>query len=158
MESIRTCLWFDGNADEAVRFYTSVIPNSCIIDTNHYLEGALRPAGDVLTIRFVLNGTEYIAPNATPKIPFTPAMSLVATCETQAEVDDLWRRLSDGGREGICGWLTDRYGVSWQIAPKALIDMIGASDRAAAQRAFNAMMKMTKLDIATLEHAYEGKP
>jgi len=156
MQRTSTCLWFDGQAQEAAEFYVSLLPNSRITDTKYFLEGAPRPAGSVLTVRFTLDGTEYIALNGGPEFRFSPAISIVAICDTQDEVDALWRSLGDGGRPGQYGWLTDRFGVSWQVVPRALIEMLNTADAAASQRGFTAMMQMTKLDIAALEHAFAG--
>jgi len=155
MQTVSTCLWFDDQAEEAVAFYTSLFRNSRVIDTKYYLEGAPRPAGSVLTIQFTLDGTEYLALNGGPQFKFSPAVSLVAYCDTQEEVDALWRRLCEDGQANQCGWLTDRYGVSWQIVPRKLLQLLNTSDRAASQRAFAAMMKMTKLDIAAIQSAYD---
>jgi predicted 3-demethylubiquinone-9 3-methyltransferase (glyoxalase superfamily) len=154
MQRVSTCLWFDKQAQEAAAFYVSLIPNSRIIDTKYYLEGSPRPAGSVLTVQFTLDGTEYVALNGGPHFNFSPAVSLVAYCDTQKEVDTLWQKLSEGGQEGQCGWLTDKYGVSWQIVPRALLKLLNTADRAASQRAFAAMLNMTKLDIAALQRAY----
>ncbi len=156
MQTGSTCLRFDDQARAAVAFYTSLFPNSRILDTKYYLEGAPRPAGFVLTIRFTLDGAEYVALNGGPRFKFSPAVSLVAYCDTQEEVDTLWHELSVGGQEGQCGWLTDRYGVSWQIVPRPFIELLNTSDKVASQRAFSAMMKMTKLDLVALQRAYEG--
>lgn len=156
MQTVSTCLWFDDQAQEAAAFYTSLFPNSGIVDTRYYLEGAPRPAGSVLTVVFVLDGTHYVALNGGPHFKFSPAMSLVATCDTQERVDSLWRQLGEGGQESQCGWLTDRYGVSWQVVPRVLIALLNTSDAAASQRAMAAMMKMKKLDIAALQRAYDG--
>ena len=156
MQTVSTCLWFDDQAQAAVAFYMSLFPNSRIIDTKYYLEGAPRPAGSVLTIRFTLDGTEYVALNGGPHFKFSPAVSLVAYCDTQEETDTLWRKLTEGGEESQCGWLTDRYGVSWQIVPRALLELLNTADGAASQRAVSAMMKMKKLDIAALQRAYKG--
>lgn len=155
MQTVSTCLWFDNQAQEATAFYISIFPNSRIIDTKYYLEGAPRPAGSVLTVQFTLDGTEFVALNGGPHFKFSPAVSLVAYCDTQQEVDTLWDKLSEGGQKGQCGWLTDRYGVSWQIVPRALLKLLNTSDSAASQRAFAAMMKMTKLDVAAMQRAYE---
>jgi predicted 3-demethylubiquinone-9 3-methyltransferase (glyoxalase superfamily) len=154
MQKISTCLWFDHQAEEAATFYVSLFPNSRVVEVNHYLKGAPRPAGSVMTAQFTLDGTEYVALNGGPNFKFSPAISLVAHCDTQEEVDTLWRKLSEGGQAGQCGWLTDRYGVSWQVVPRALLRLLNAADKAASQRAFSAMMKMTKLDIAALHRAY----
>jgi predicted 3-demethylubiquinone-9 3-methyltransferase (glyoxalase superfamily) len=156
MQKVSTCLWFDHQAEEAVAFYVSLFPNSCIVDTKYYLEGSPRPAGSVLTVQFRLDGAEYVALNGGPHFKFCPAISLVAYCDTQEEVDTLWRKLSAGGQEGPCGWLTDKYGVSWQVVPRAFLKLLNTEDNAASQRAFSAMMKMTKLDIAALQRAYDN--
>jgi predicted 3-demethylubiquinone-9 3-methyltransferase (glyoxalase superfamily) len=156
VQSLSTCLWFDSQAAEAAAFYVSLFPNSRILETKYYLEGGPRPAGSVLTVRFTLNGTEYLALNGGPVFKFSPAISLVANCDTQEEVDTLWAELCDGGEEFECGWLTDRYGVSWQIVPRVMIEMLNTADKAASQRAFDAMLKMKKLDIAALQRAYKG--
>jgi predicted 3-demethylubiquinone-9 3-methyltransferase (glyoxalase superfamily) len=155
MQKVSTCLWFDNQAEEAAAFYVSLFPNSCIVDTKYYLEGSPRPAGSVLTVQFALDGGEYVALNGGPHFKFSPAISLVANCDTQEEVDTLWHKLSEGGQEGQCGWLTDKYGVSWQVVPRALLKLLNTADNAASQRAVSAMMKMTKLDIAALQRAYE---
>jgi predicted 3-demethylubiquinone-9 3-methyltransferase (glyoxalase superfamily) len=133
----------------------SIFPRSRIVDTKYYLEGSPRPAGTVLMVQFTLDGAEYLALNGGPQIKFSPAISLVAYCDTQAEVDTLWRKLSAGGQEVQCGWLTDKYGVSWQVVPRAMLKLLNTADKAASLRAFAAMMKMTKLDIAALQRAYE---
>jgi predicted 3-demethylubiquinone-9 3-methyltransferase (glyoxalase superfamily) len=156
MQNLSTCLWFEDCAEQAAAFYTGIFPNSRILQTTHYLEGALLDAGSVLTVRFSLDGTEYVALNGGPNFSFTPAISLVAYCDTQEQIDDLWEKLCSEGHAGECGWLTDRYGIAWQIVPRPLIDMLTGADGAAAQRAFSAMMQMTRLDIALLEEAYEG--
>jgi predicted 3-demethylubiquinone-9 3-methyltransferase (glyoxalase superfamily) len=156
MQKVSPCLWFDSQAEEAAKFYVSVFPNSRILGTTHYLEGAPRPAGSVLVMRFCLDGEEFSAINGGPQFTFSPAISFVARCATQAEVDHLWERLCEGGQAGQCGWLTDRYGVSWQIVPDILMEMINGTDKAAAQRAFSALMTMRKLDIAALQRAYDN--
>jgi predicted 3-demethylubiquinone-9 3-methyltransferase (glyoxalase superfamily) len=156
MQNISTCLWFDDQAAEAAAFYVSLFPNSRILDTKHYLDGSQRPAGSVLTVLFTLDGTEFMALNGGPHFKFSPAMSIVAYCDTQAGVDSLWRRLCEGGQESQCGWLTDRFGVSWQIVPRALLELLDTPDVAASQRAFAAMMKMKKIDIAAARRAYDG--
>jgi predicted 3-demethylubiquinone-9 3-methyltransferase (glyoxalase superfamily) len=156
MQSVSTCLWFNDQAEQAVAFYTSLFPNSRIVHTTYYLEGTPRPAGAVLTIQFTLDGTEYLALNGGPAFTFSPAVSMVAYCDTQEEVDRLWAGLSDGGQEGQCGWVTDRYGVSWQIVPRQLLALLNTPDKAASQRAFASMMTMKKLDVAALQRAYAG--
>jgi predicted 3-demethylubiquinone-9 3-methyltransferase (glyoxalase superfamily) len=154
MQAVSTCLWFDDQAQEAANFYTSVFQNSRILDTKYYLEGTPRPAGSVLTVQFSLDGTEYLALNGGPHFKFSPAISLVAYCDTQEAADTLWHSLSEGGQEGQCGWLTDRFGVSWQVVPRALLELLNTSNTAASQRAFDAMMKMGKIDIAAVQRAY----
>jgi predicted 3-demethylubiquinone-9 3-methyltransferase (glyoxalase superfamily) len=155
MQSVSTCLCFDDQAQEAANFYTSLFPNSRILDTKYYLEGTPRPAGSVLTVQFSLDGTEYLALNGGPHFKFSPAISLVAYCDSQARADTLWHSLSEGGQEGQCGWLTDRFGVSWQVVPRALLELLNTSNTAASQRAFDAMMKMSKIDIAAVQRAYK---
>jgi len=157
MQTISTCLWFNDQAEEAVALYTSLFPNSGVIRTTYYLEGTPVPAGSVLTVQFTLDGTEYLALNGGPAFTFSPAVSMVAYCETQEEVDRLWVALGEGGHHGQCGWLTDRFGVSWQVVPRQLLPLLHTPDRAASQRAFDAMRGMTKLDIAGLEAAYAGR-
>lgn len=156
MQSIQPCLWFDTKAEEAAAFYVSTFKGSRIVDVARYPEGSPGTAGKAMTVRFVLDGQEFLALNGGPVFTFSPAISLVVHCETQAEVDRLWETLTAGGEEGQCGWLTDKYGVSWQIVPNALGAMMGAGDAAAAQRAFTAMLQMKKLDIALLERAFES--
>jgi predicted 3-demethylubiquinone-9 3-methyltransferase (glyoxalase superfamily) len=157
MQKVSTCLWFDDQALEAATFYVGLFPNSRIVDVKHYLEGSPRPAGSVLTVLFTLDGNEHVALNGGPHFKFSPAISLVAYCDTQAEVDSLWQRLSDGGKESQCGWLTDKFGVSWQVVPRVLLQLLNAADEAASRRAFAAMLKMTKLDIAVMQRAYDDE-
>lgn len=156
MQQTSTCLWFDDQAEAAVRFYTGIFPNSRVLDTSYYVEGTPRPAGSVLTIRFTLDGTEYLALNGGPVFKFSPAVSLVAYCDTQAQVDERWRQLSDGGQESQCGWVTDRFGLSWQVVPRALMKLMSSSDKTSVQRVFAAMMPMRKLDIVALQKAFNG--
>jgi predicted 3-demethylubiquinone-9 3-methyltransferase (glyoxalase superfamily) len=156
MQRFTHCLWFDGRAEEAAEFYVAVFKDSRIVDTARYPEGSPGTPGAVMTVQFILNGERFLALNGGPQYKFTPAISFVANCDTQAEVDDLWQKLTEGGEEVQCGWLTDRFGVSWQVVPSALGEMLGATDRAAAQRAFSAMLGMKKLDIAALRRAFEG--
>lgn len=129
MQRVSTCLWFDEQAQGAADFYVSLFPNSRILDTKYYLEGSPRPAGSVLTVQFTLDGTEYVELDGGPHFKFSPAVSLVANCSTQEEVDTLWRKLSEGGQEGQCGWLTDKYGVSWQIVPRELLKLLNTPVR-----------------------------
>jgi len=156
MHTVHPCLWFDGRAEEAAKLYVSVFKDSEIVNTARYLEGSPGEAGSVLTVRFVLDGQEFLALNGGPQFTFSPAISFVVPCQTQAEVDEYWERLSAGGEEGQCGWLVDRFGVSWQIVPDALPALLSSSDTAASQRAFAAMLQMKKLDIAALERAYNN--
>ena len=156
MPRITPNLWFDSEAEEAAEFYVSVFPNSRITATTHYPEGGHQPAGSVLTVEFVLDGQEYTAINDGPQFTFNEAISLLVNCADQAEVDDYWAKLTDGGEEVQCGWLKDRFGLSWQIIPAALPRLIGSSDREKAERAMKAMMGMIKIDVAALEAAYNG--
>jgi predicted 3-demethylubiquinone-9 3-methyltransferase (glyoxalase superfamily) len=156
VQKISPCLWFDGQAQEAAEFYVAVFKDSRIINVTHYLEGAPRPAGSVLMVQFILDGEEFMALNGGPEFTFSPAVSFVANCDTQAEVDELWQKLTDGGEEGQCGWLTDRFGVSWQVVPKALREVFSGKDAVASRRAFSAMLTMKKLDIDELRRAYEN--
>jgi predicted 3-demethylubiquinone-9 3-methyltransferase (glyoxalase superfamily) len=157
MEKITPCLWFDGNAEEAARFYTSVFSESRIATTLHYTDAGPGPKGDVLAVTFEIEGQEFMALNGGPQYQFTPAISLLVHCASQEEIDRYWSRLLDGGKPWQCGWLQDRFGVSWQIAPDALLEMLRNPDTAKANRAMQAMMKMVKLDIAQLEQAYRGE-
>ena len=152
MQTITTFLLFDGKAEEAVNFYCSIFKNSSIQHTSYYGEGAPLPAGTVLTVSFQINGMDLVALNG-PSFPFTPAISFQIGCETQEEIDELWSKLTDGGEESYCGWLVDRYGLSWQITPKILGELIGHEDPEKASLAMQAMLKMSKLEIATLKAA-----
>jgi predicted 3-demethylubiquinone-9 3-methyltransferase (glyoxalase superfamily) len=156
MTSITTCLWFDSQAEEAARFYVSLFKNGKITETRHFGPGSPFPEGSVLSVNFELDGREFLALNGGPAFSFTPAISLFVTCETQEEVDHFWDRLVDGGKPMQCGWVTDRYGVSWQIVPRALDWFLQSSDRERAGRAMKAMLGMVKLNIAGLEAAYNG--
>jgi len=156
MQKITPCLWFDGRAEEAADFYVSVFKNSRIVSTTYFPEGSPRPAGSVMTVEFVLDGEEYLALDGGPEFTFSPAVSFMAHCDTQEEVDELWEKLTDGGQEGECGWLTDKFGVSWQVVPRALNGLLGGSDAAAARRAVTAMLGMKKLDIGELQRAYDN--
>ena len=156
MQKIGPCLWFDGQAEQAANFYVSVFRNSKIVGISRYPEGLPMPAGSVLMVQFILEGEEFLALNGGPQYKFTPAVSFVVHCQGQDEVDQMWRRLCEGGAEGQCGWLTDKYGVSWQIVPDALIEMMNGSDAAASNRAVAAMQCMKKLEIAVLRRAYDN--
>jgi predicted 3-demethylubiquinone-9 3-methyltransferase (glyoxalase superfamily) len=153
MQKIAPCLWFDTEAEEAARFYTSVFPNSSIVDISHYGSAGPRPEGMVMTVTFELDGQRFVALNGGPEFTFTEAISLEVQCDTQDEVDTFWSTLSEGGEEGPCGWLKDRYGVSWQIVPKALLQLLADPDREKSQRVMSAMLQMKKIEIGELEQA-----
>jgi predicted 3-demethylubiquinone-9 3-methyltransferase (glyoxalase superfamily) len=153
-QKIRPCLWFDGNAEEAVNFYTSLFKNSKVSDVSRWGEGGMAPAGTVLTITFELDGEQMIALNGGPEFKFTEAISLSVDCKDQAEVDKLWSKLTaDGGEESVCGWLKDKFGLSWQIVPRRLIELLADPDPKKSQAAMQAMMQMKKIDVAELEKA-----
>ena len=156
MQKITTFLTFDNQAEEAVNLYVSVFKNSKILNVSRYGEGAPVPAGTVMSVSFMLEGQEFMALNGGPHFTFSDGISLFVSCETQDEVDELWEKLSAGGEKGPCGWLKDRFGVSWQIIPTALGQMLGDKDPQKSQRAMQAMLKMTKIDIAALRQAFEG--
>ena len=158
MQKITTYLWFDDNAEEAMKFYTSLFKNSKILSTSRYPEGSPGKPGTLMTGSFQLEGQEFMALNGGPQFPFTEAISLLVNCENQQEVDELWAKLiADGGQESQCGWLKDKFGVSWQIIPRQLSEMIGDKDPAKAKRAVDAMLKMNKIDIKALERARDGR-
>jgi len=157
MQRIAPCLWFDGNAEDAARFYTGVFSGSRIATTMHYSDAGPGPKGNVLAITFELEGQEFMALNGGPDFPFTPAISLFVHCSSQREIDDYWAKFSDGGTPWQCGWIKDRFGVCWQIVPDTLGDMLRDPDDAKASRVMRAMMKMVKLDVAQLEEAYRGE-
>src|SRR5437879_795288 len=156
MPRITPNLWFDTQGEEAAAFYCSVFPNSAIKNVTRYGEAGPRPAGTVLTVDFVLDGQEYTAINGGPQFTFDEAISLLINCADQHEVDYYWDKLSDGGEEGPCGWLKDRYGLSWQVIPAALGQMMSDSKSGNPAKMMEALLKMRKLDIATLEQAYRG--
>jgi len=154
MQKIRPFLWFDGNAEEAMNFYVSVFKNSRIISVSRYGEAGPGPNGTVMSATFQLEGQEFLALNGGPKYQFTPAISLFVNCESQQEVDELWEKLTaDGGKPDRCGWLRDKYGLSWQIIPSALGKLLGNKDPERAKRAMEAMLQMDKIDIKRLEQA-----
>jgi predicted 3-demethylubiquinone-9 3-methyltransferase (glyoxalase superfamily) len=154
MQKIRTFLWFDDNAEEAMKFYVSIFKNSKIGDTTR-LDG---PDGKVITGTFQLEGQEFMALNGGPQFPFTEAISLFVDCKDQQEVDELWAKLtSGGGSESQCGWLKDKFGVSWQIIPSGLGDLLGDKDPVRAKRAMDAMLAMKKIDLAGMQRAADGK-
>ena len=162
MQSITPCLWFDSNAEEAVEFYTSIFKNSKIGNVSRYGEAGHeihgKPAGSVLTIEFELNGQQFTALNGGPIFKFNEAVSFQVDCETQQEVDYYWEKLSAGGDENAqqCGWLKDKFGVSWQIVPTVVGQMLRDKDAAKTERVMNALLQMKKLDIRRLQQAYEG--
>ncbi len=156
MPRITPNLWFDTESEEAAQFYVSVFPNSEITAISRYNEAGPREAGMVLTVDFLLDGQEYTAINGGPEFPFTEAVSLLINCVDQDEVDYYWEKLSQGGEEGQCGWLKDRYGVSWQVVPGGMAEMLGDPDRARAQRAMEAMLGMKKIDLVALRAAADG--
>jgi predicted 3-demethylubiquinone-9 3-methyltransferase (glyoxalase superfamily) len=153
MSKLTTCLWFDTEGEEAAAFYTSVFPNSRIRDITQYGEAGPRDAGTVMTVSFELDGQKFLALNGGPGYRFTEAISFQIDCESQEEVDGYWSRLTDGGEDGPCGWLKDRYGVSWQVVPRRLTELITQSDADTSQRVMAAMLRMRKIDIAALEEA-----
>ncbi len=157
MPKIHPFLWFDHEAEDAMNLYVSVFPNCRVTSVQRYKAGMPGPAGSVMTADFELNGVRFTALNGGPMFKFSEAVSFVIDCEDQAEVDHYWQALGvEGGQPGQCGWLKDRFGVSWQVIPKALFETIGGPDRAGAQRATEAMMHMTRLDVAQLKAAYAG--
>jgi len=156
MQNITPMLWFDNNAEEAVDFYASIFPQTKIGKVLRYSEAGPGPTGSVMTIAFELNGQEFVALNGGPIYKFTPAVSFVVHCETQDEIDMYWSKLSAGGTPNVCGWLQDRFGLSWQIVPNTLLRMIEDSDKQKANRAIEAMLKMTKLDMSALQAAYDA--
>lgn len=155
MQKIVPFLWFDGKAEEAMNFYTSIFKNSKIKTIHRYGDAGPGPHGTVMSGTFEINGQEFMALNGGPQFTFTPAISFFVNCESQAEVDELWEKLSAGGEKSRCGWLRDKFGVSWQIIPTALGKMLGDPDRAKAARAMQAMLKMEKIDIQGLRQAFE---
>ena len=155
MGSITPFLWFDTEAEEAAKHYTSIFPNSRIHDVTHYGSAGPRDEGLVMTVSFELDGQRFTALNGGPNYRFTEAISFVVSCDGQDEVDRYWKELSAGGEEGPCGWLKDRYGLSWQIVPERLMELLSDPDAERAQRAMAAMLKMNKIEIAELEAAAE---
>lgn len=159
MQALKTFLWFDGKAEEAVDFWVSVFKGAKKGAVHYYADSFPDPKwrGKVITASFTLRGHEFVTLNAGPDFKFTPAVSFMVLCATQAEIDEYWTKLTDGGTTMACGWLTDKYGVSWQITPETMDAMINDPDKAKAERVMNAMMGMVKLDIAELERAWDGK-
>jgi predicted 3-demethylubiquinone-9 3-methyltransferase (glyoxalase superfamily) len=155
MLKITPFLWFDNNAEEAINFYTSVFKNSKVVEVTRHEEGGRGPEGEVFLATFQIEGQEFIALNGGPHYTFTPAISMFVACDTQEEVDELWEKLSEGGRDQHCGWLKDKFGLSWQIIPKALTVMLADKDRARANRVMASMLKMTKIETEGLRKAYD---
>jgi predicted 3-demethylubiquinone-9 3-methyltransferase (glyoxalase superfamily) len=155
MQTITPFLWFNDQAEEAMNFYCSIFKDSRVGSVSRYGEAGPGPEGSVMSATFQLNGQEFMALNGGPVFSFTPAISFFVSCETQAEVDELWEKLSAGGEEGQCGWLKDKFGLSWQIVPSALGEYINGKDAVKSQNAMKAMLQMKKLDIAQLKQAYE---
>ena len=161
MQKMTSCLWFDHQAEEAAKFYTSIFKNSKMGKITHYDEAGAKasgqPAGSVMTVTFELNGQEFMGLNGGPIFKFNEAISFVVNCEDQKEVDYYWEKLSAGGKEVQCGWLQDKYGLSWQIVPTLLPELLSSPDREKSHRAMQAMLKMVKINIAELRKAAEGK-
>ena len=155
MQKITTFLWFDQQAAEAMDLYVSLFKNSKVLSVSRYPEGGPMPAGTLMTATFQLDGQEFMALNGGPEFKFTEAVSLFVTCETQAEVDHFWDHLSEGGEKSRCGWLKDRFGLSWQIVPTALGELMGDPNPRKAQNVMQAMLQMDKLDIAALQAAHD---
>ncbi len=155
-QKITPNLWFDTQAEEAAGFYTSVFKNSRIVNISHYTDAGPRPAGMVLTVDFELDGQRFTAINGGPEFRFTEAVSFLVECADQDEIDHYWERLADGGEEGPCGWLKDRYGLSWQVVPTGMEEILADADSPGARRAMSAMLRMKKPDLAELRRAYAG--
>jgi len=156
-QRITTALWFESQAEEAVRFYSTIFKDSKVLSESRWGEGAPFPKGTLMSARLQLAGQEFVVINGSPKIPFTDATSLMISCQTQEEIDMYWEKLGAGGAPGRCGWLKDKFGVSWQVVPSTLEKLLGDPDPAAARRVGEAMMKMDKLDIATLQRAHDHR-
>ena len=157
IQKIRPCLWFDREAEDAAKHYVAIIPGSSLGGVTRYGKGMPLPEGTALTVEFELAGQRFVALNGGPMFKFTEAISLMVDCDDQVEVDTLWERLSDGGSKSRCGWLKDKYGLSWQIVPSAMQRMIKSGNAAGSGRMMQAMMGMTKLDIAALQAAFDGR-
>jgi predicted 3-demethylubiquinone-9 3-methyltransferase (glyoxalase superfamily) len=155
VQKITPCLWFDGNAEEAMNFYASIFKDAKVGRITRYGEAGPGPKGTVMSTTFRLNGQEFMALNGGPQFTFSPAISFFVNCETQEEVDELWEKLSEGGEKQRCGWLRDKYGVSWQIIPSALGEMLQDEDAEKSKRVMNAMLEMDRIDIKSLTQAYE---
>ncbi len=157
MQKITPFLWFDGKAEEAMNFYVSIFKNSKTGRITRYGEGGPGPKGTVMSATFQLDGQEFMALNGGPLFTFSPAISFFVNCKTQEEVDELWEKLSEGGEKHQCGWLKDKYGVSWQIIPSALGEMLSDTDTEKSKRVMKAMLQMNKIDIKSLKQAYEQR-
>jgi predicted 3-demethylubiquinone-9 3-methyltransferase (glyoxalase superfamily) len=157
MQKITPCLWFDTEGEDAAKLYTSLFEDSRIVNVTHYGEAGPRPEGTVMTVDFELAGNPFVALNGGPDFTFNEAISFQVHCSDQEEVDTYWNALTDGGEEGPCGWLKDRYGVSWQIIPTALEELLGDADAGRSQRAMQAMLQMGKIDIAALRRAADAE-
>jgi len=155
MQKITPFLWFDGKAEEAINFYVSIFKNAKIVGVTRYGEAGPGPKGTVMTAKFELDGQEFVALNGGPQFTFTEAISFVVNCATQQEVDEFWEKLSQGGEKSRCGWLKDKYGLSWQVVPTVLVEMIQDKDAEKSKRVMQAMLQMDKLDINTLKQAYQ---
>ncbi len=153
MQDITPCLWFDTEGEDAANFYTSVFPNSKILDIARYGSAGPRPEGTVMTVSFELDGQKFVALNGGPDFTFSEAISFQVSCKDQDEVDAYWSKLSEGGEEGPCGWLKDKFGLSWQIIPTALSELLGDPDKEKAQRVMAAMLSMKKIEVDALERA-----
>lgn len=156
MPKITPNLWFDTESEEAAEFYTGIFPNSRIVNVTHYTEGAPREAGMVMTVEFELDGQRFVAINGGPEFKFDEAISFEITCKDQEEIDYYWDRLTDGGKEVQCGWLTDRFGLAWQVVPDGMEELFADSDKSRSERAMKAMLGMVKLDIGELRRAADG--
>ena len=157
MQKITPFLWFDNQAEEAMNFYVAIFKNSKVLSINRYGDGAPAPKGTVMTANFELDGQIFTALNGGPMFKFSPAISFVVHCETQEEVDEYWEKLSAGGKENQCAWLDDKFGVSWQIVPNALIELLNDPDPVKSGRVMQAMLQMKKIDVEKLKQAYEGR-
>ena len=153
MQKITPFLWFDGKAEEAANFYVSIFKNAKILSVSRYGDAGPAPTGTVMTVAFELDGQKFVALNGGPQFTFSPATSFVVNCETQAEVDEFWAKLSDGGTTQGCGWLTDKFGLTWQIIPTVLPELLSDPDQEKSQRVMRAMLEMKKLEIDALERA-----
>ena len=153
MQKLTPCLWFDTQAEEVATFYTSVFKNSRILSVAHYGEAGPREAGTVMLVEFELDGQRFTALNGGPEFTFDEAISFQIACESQEETDEMWERLTEGGQEGPCGWLKDRFGLSWQVVPTEVMEMMSDADQARAQRAMAAVLRMSKIDIAAVRAA-----